>query len=99
METLCDTRLVRRSAVAERQIGDERLLVPVRTSVSAPLEVLALNESATLLWEALAEPRDLQSLVDAVCDAFDVDPASARADVEDFLGELIRRDLVERRQP
>ena len=73
MEREIQTRFVRRAAVAERQVGDERLLVPVRTSVAAKVEVLALNETAAVIWDALASPSPVETLVHAVCESFEID--------------------------
>lgn len=76
-------------------MGEERLLVPVRTDVSAPVEIMALNETGSVLWGALGAPTDLGALGEALSAEFDVEPEVARADAEKFLSEMLRLGLVE----
>lgn len=80
--------------MAERRVADERLLVPVRSDVSKPVEILALNETGGVIWDALAQPRDLDELAAALASEFEVTADAARADAEAFVHELRRLDLI-----
>lgn len=58
-------------------------------------EVLALNRTGTTVWDALAEPADLDALVDAVRTAHpDAPDPAVTADVAAFLDELQAAGLV-----
>ena len=50
--------------------------------------MLTLNESGVLLWNTLEKGADLDALVGALLAEYDVPPAQARADVEEFVEKL-----------
>jgi hypothetical protein len=64
--------------------------------VPASREVHQLDETATFLWSALAKDRSVADLVDALCDVFDVDAATAEGDVREFIASLEKKGLVVR---
>ncbi len=87
-------RLVRAAGVAERAIGEERVLVPVRGSPSQRLSVLTLNEVGSIVWTALAGPRSSEELAEIVAAEFEVEAAQALGDLRPFLQKLRELDLV-----
>jgi hypothetical protein len=64
--------------------------------VPACRELHELDETATFLWSALAKDRSVADLVDALCGEFEVDAATAEADVREFLSSLEKKGLVVR---
>jgi hypothetical protein len=54
----------------------------------------AVNPSGTFLWERLAEGTSHQDLVDGLEAAFNVDRATAAADVDAFLAQLDEAGLL-----
>jgi hypothetical protein len=88
--------LKRAPRVVSRRIDEEAVLMPVRTSVTQPVMVHALNPVAAFIWERLDGTRDERGLVDAVVAEFAVSPEVATEDVKAFVGELERAGLVER---
>jgi hypothetical protein len=85
----------RKSHVVARQVDDEAVLVPIRNDVSAPLAIHALGPVAAFVWGLLDGTHAMDVIADMVSDEFDVDTATARADVRTFLGELQAAGLVE----
>lgn len=85
-------RFVRSAGIVSRHIAGELVLVPVvqRASGSAsdPANFYVLNRTAEVLWHLLAQPVDEDELTAELERRFDVDPDSARADVQRFLAEL-----------
>ena len=55
---------------------------------------ITINDSGALLWDRLAQGATEADLVVALTEAFAVDPADARADVERFVGALREHDLL-----
>lgn len=47
------------------------------------------------VWELLEQPRTMQSLMDGVAEAFDVDEAVLKSDLSRFLEELMRHKLID----
>jgi hypothetical protein len=91
----CDLIARRKEQVATRRIDDEAVLVPIRTSTAVPVTVHALGPVATFVWEALDGARDHTHVAALVAGEFDVELATATADVESFLSELSAAGLVE----
>ncbi len=55
---------------------------------------LKLNGTGRVLWELLAEGTDQEHLRAALVENYDVDPATAATDVDEFIGDLRRRELL-----
>ena len=53
-----------------------------------------LNDVGAVVWEHLDGVRSVDDIVDRVVEEYDVDRATASADVQDLLGQLIRAGLV-----
>ena len=92
MSTRPDTAKPRtRPNLAERIIDGEALIVNAEAG-----EIVVLNETGAFIWPLLDGTNDLAAIVRRVCDHFDVEAGSARADVDAFLDALaLRGALVE----
>ena len=53
-----------------------------------------LNEVATLIWDMLDGTNDVLAIVNALCAEFQVDPETARTDVEEFIGQAQDLGLI-----
>jgi hypothetical protein len=69
--------------------GDDVVVLDLRGSV-----YLKLNGSGRLLWEQLADGASETDLVTFLADRFGIARDRAEADVEAFVADLRRRDLV-----
>jgi coenzyme PQQ synthesis protein D (PqqD) len=76
---------------AFRQIGDEGGLVVL----PGRAEVKVLNPVGIAIYALLDGTRDIDALARAVADTFDVEPDTARRDVEAFLDDLRRAGMIE----
>ena len=50
--------------------------------------MITLNETGKFLWERISEGAEINDLVKALLDEYDVDEATARASVERFVARL-----------
>jgi hypothetical protein len=57
---------------------------------------LGTNESGTVLWEALAEGTTREELARKLIDLYGIAEDEARRDVDAFLAEAERQELLER---
>ncbi|MEN6304321.1 MAG: PqqD family protein [Armatimonadia bacterium] len=57
-------------------------------------KVYLLNETAQAVWELLAQARDLDALVAALAEEYEVDEEDLRKDVQELLDDLVQRGLV-----
>lgn len=62
---------------------------------AASSKYLSANTSGAVLWQALSRGATRAELVQALTSTFDVDEASAAADVDAFVAELEARQLLE----
>ena len=85
-----DERLrLRKEHIAWREFDGEGILLDLRTSM-----YLAANPTATVLWRMLDAGTTRDALIAALIDEFEVDEQRARADVERFIADCRRRDLI-----
>jgi len=70
--------------------GQTVVVVPARR------ELHELDETATVLWSALAKEATVDDLVAALCGEFDVDEHTAEKDVRQFVSVLAEKGLVVR---
>ena len=77
-----------------RDIGGESILVPVRAGVSELDSLFSLNEVGAVVWKKVEAGSSLREIVAAVQTEFEVDSATAKHDVFEFLNVLAKRDLI-----
>lgn len=82
-----------------RQIAGDTLAIPTGEAAHQLSGLLALNGSGVFLFEKLQAEHSVQDLVNAMIEEYDVDEATARTDVLEFL-EILRKNgmLVESTQ-
>lgn len=90
-------RIYRRSTdVVARQVGLESILVPIRHNVGNLDFVYTLSPVAARIWALVDGSRSVEAIADELCSEFDVDPATAAADVTALLEDLASASLVAR---
>ncbi len=78
----------------KRQIAGDVILVPVGKTVLDHNGLFLLNELGGFLWDLLPEAENADVLLRAVLEDFDVDEATAKADIEDFLNNLRKLNIL-----
>lgn len=71
-----------------RKIGGQNVAVAVGEASKAFNGMIKLNETGKFLWDLLAKGAELEELIAKVLEEYEVDEATARADVEKFVGNL-----------
>lgn len=84
-----EIRYVRNPDFIYRKIVDESVLVPVHKDVADMDSIFTLNEVGAFIWEQLEEVATRSALETAVLDAYDADPKVLRADLDQFLNEMV----------
>lgn len=84
------TLRLRRDGVAWSDLGSELVILDIRSST-----YFSVRDTGAFLVTALVDGASTQTLVDRLLDSYDTTEDTARDDVEDFLAELSRRDLLE----
>lgn len=71
-------------------VGADRVLLHLEKGT-----YFTLNRSGSWVWDQIEEPRSFEFLVESLVGHFDVDPTSARADLEALVRDLRADALVE----
>ena len=78
-----------RPELAERIIDGEALIVNAERG-----EIVVLNEAGAFIWPLLDGTNDIATIVARTCEHFEIDEATARADVLSFVAALAERDAL-----
>ena len=79
-----------------QNIGGERLLVPLGARVVDMNGLVTMNETAAFLWEMLEQDRTAEEMAADMAGRFEVNGATALADVSHFTEELSGMGLLEK---
>lgn len=77
-----------------RQIAGETLAVPVGDSALKFGGMIVLNPVSAVIFECLKQDTNLDSIVEAVTNRFDIDSAEATEDVTAFLEQMRSENLI-----
>lgn len=80
---------------ALRQVADTWVVLPLGTATADFNGMITLNESGALLWKALEQGGDRETLADVLCAEYEVTRAEAMADVDEFLAKLTEVGCLE----
>jgi hypothetical protein len=82
--------IARSSAIAARMLGGEMMVMSAMDST-----FFTLNEVATAIWQAADGHTPLSQIVaNRICEEFDVEPAVAELDAEQFVEELSHHGIL-----
>jgi hypothetical protein len=76
--------------VAHRQVGDETVLLNLRTGT-----YFGLNEVGSRYWQALVDQGDLRSAFNRMIEEYEVTPERLEADLLRVTNELVSKGLIE----
>jgi len=88
------TQYVRSDSVVSRVIAGETLIIPVRKGVGDLASIYSLNEVASVIWQAIQQPRRKEEIVGAIEQKFDADRSQIEHDVDAFLTEMHAAGLI-----
>jgi hypothetical protein len=79
-----------------RAVGAESILVPIRNNVGNLDFVYTLSPVAARIWALLDGEKTAGEIVATICDEYDVDQATAQADLTTLINDLAGVSLVSR---
>lgn len=78
-----------------RSIAGEHILIATGKAASEFNGMIHLSEVAAYVWNHLDEAAGVEELVQMVLGEYDVDEATARADVQKFVDSLLEYHMAE----
>jgi len=77
-----------------REVVDVFVITGTGREAYRPNEIMSLNDTGAFLWNILKEGADVQELVTRLMQEYGVDEKTAAKDVDVFLGQLRKKDLI-----
>ena len=84
-----------------RKLGNEYILVGESLALINFNKMITLNETAAFLWQQAEQATqthgsfDAQSLCEALCGEYEVDPAQALTDVQNTIDQWLNAGVIE----
>lgn len=83
-----------KSGYVLRDIAGEYLLIPVALEDGSESQMAVLNEVGKSLWELLQADQTVDTMAQAITDAYEVTREEAEADICEFLDHLMKHELL-----
>ena len=78
-----------------RQVMDNIVAIPVGQTALQLNGMIMLNDVSKLIWDCLEQGTNLESMVKAVTDAFNVSTDEAQTDILEFCDKLRKLQLLD----
>lgn len=79
----------------KRQIAGDAFLVPVGKEVYDSNGLFLLTEVGEFIWDRLEQAQDMEDILKAILEEYDVEESVARKDVEVFLEKLRTMEIID----
>jgi hypothetical protein len=84
-----------REGIVSRKIAGETILVPVMGKLADMQRIFTLNSVGEFIWSRLDGKRGLREISSEIVSSFEVEKEQADAEMEEFISELLKEDLIE----
>jgi hypothetical protein len=88
------TYLSKANGFVTRALGEETIVVPVRSGVANLETIFTMNSVGTAIWQAIDGTATVDALVRVVATQFDITESEAAPDVAAFVELLTAKGLV-----
>lgn len=78
----------------KREIAGECFLVPLGRTIYDSNGLFLLTELGGFIWDRLEAAENPEELLRAILEEYEVEEATARADLEEFLGKLRSLEIL-----
>lgn len=78
-----------------REIAGENILVPGANATLDLNGLFVVTETGALIWKLLPEAENEEEIVEKILEEYEVDEETARADVNEFLGNLRKYGIID----
>lgn len=77
-----------------RDIAGELVLVPIGATAQKCEGLITCNEVGALIWRQLEKTSDEETILSAILEEFEIDEATARRDMAEFISRLRELNAV-----
>lgn len=86
--------MIIKKELLKRDIGGEYFLVPLGKTTYEANGLFALTEVGGFIWDILPQAENAEDILRAVLAEYDVDEATAKADIDAFLNKLKDMEIL-----
>lgn len=86
---------VKKDSFVIRKVGDEMVIVPLVDNVADMTQVLTLNETGSVIVEALDGKTSLKTITTKLLELFDVKSSVLQDDLQHFITEALDKQIIE----
>jgi len=85
----------KKQEIVSRHIAGETILVPVMGKLADMQKIFTLNKVGEFIWSRLDGEKGLEEIRDEIVAQFTVEKEQAAAEMNEFIRELMKEDLIE----
>jgi hypothetical protein len=78
-----------------REIADCHIVVPIGERVIEFKGIMTLNDTGSFIWNCLTEDISYNQLLSSILEEYDIDEATAKADLDEFLNVAQESGVLE----
>ncbi|MBP3324705.1 MAG: PqqD family protein [Clostridia bacterium] len=86
--------MIIKKELIKREIAGDTILVPVGSTVYDSNGLFVLNELASFIWDLIPNIETEDEILTAILNEYDVDEATAKKDLSDFLSKLHKMEII-----
>jgi hypothetical protein len=81
-------------SIVTRKTGNEYILVPITNNIADMNSVYTLNETGAFIWDRIDGTRNVEEIIAALTDEYDIDFQSAENDVLSFIENMSKYLII-----
>ena len=81
-------------SIVTRKTGNEYILVPITDNIADMNSVYTLNETGAFIWDRIDVNRNVEEIIAALTDEYDIDTESAEKDMFLFIENMSKYLII-----
>lgn len=77
-----------------REIAGEYILVPIGDTPLSFNGLITVNDVGAFIWNNIEKSASEEEILNLILDEYDIDKASAKEDLDEFLGKLREAEII-----
>jgi len=78
----------KKSQFVIRNVGNEKILVPIKNNIANMTEIFTLNEVGSFIWDLIDGGNSEDEIAIAITNEFDIDEVTAKNDLKEFVDKF-----------
>jgi methyltransferase-like protein len=83
------------ASIVTRKTGNEYVLVPITNDIADMNSVYTLNETGAYIWEQIDGVKNIEEIITALTEEYDIDKQNAETDVFVFIDNMSKYLIIQ----